>query len=101
MLEVSLMLQSIHVANCRLVEQILICTTVLKATAHLRHEFVRDVHSKTAALDPTVKNMARVLLAFKASFTVLADAPRAAKTQRSQSSWPKAASLDFHGTGNG
>ncbi len=87
------MFQSFHVANCSLVEQVLKCAAVLKATIHLRHEFVRNVYGKAAAIDPAVKNMALVLLTTKASFAVLSDAPSAAKTQRSKSSWPKAGSL--------
>jgi hypothetical protein len=87
------MLQSIHVPNCRLVEQILKCTPVVQTTAHLRHEFIRDVHSKTTALDPAVKNMAKVLFTFKASLAVLSDASGTAKTYRSQGRWPKAGNL--------
>jgi hypothetical protein len=94
------MLQSFHIADRRLVEQILKRTTVVKTTAHLRHEFVGDVHSKTASLDPAVKNMAKVLFAFKASYAVLSDAPATAKTQRSQSSWPKAGNLFLKPIGN-
>jgi hypothetical protein len=87
------MLQSFHVANCRLVEQILKRTTVVKTTAHLRHEFVGDVDGEAAALNPAVKNMAKVLFTFKASLAVLSDAPGTAKIQRSQSSWPEAGNL--------
>ena len=87
------MLQSIHVANCRLVKQILKCTSVVQATAYLRNEFVGNVHSKTAAFNPSIKHLAKVLFTFKASFAVLSNAPRTAKTQRSQSRWPKAGNL--------
>ena len=87
------MLQSIHVANCRLVKQILKCTAVVEASADLRHEFVGNVYSKTATLDPAVKNMAGMLFTFKASFAVLSNASSTPKIQRSQSSWPKAGSL--------
>jgi len=87
------MLQSIHVANCRLVEQILKCAAVVQTTADLRHEFVRNVYSKTAALDPAVKNMARMLLTAKTSFAVLSNASGTPKIQRSQGSRPKAGSL--------
>jgi hypothetical protein len=75
------------------VKQILKRTTVVKTTAHLSHEFVGDVNGEAAALDPAVKNMAKVLFTFKASFAVLSDAPGTAKTQRSQSGRPKAGSL--------
>jgi hypothetical protein len=87
------MLQGIHVANSRLVEQILKCAPVIQATAYLWHEFVGNVHSKTASLDPAVKNMAQVLFTLKASFAMLSDASGAAKTQGSQGSWPKAGNL--------
>jgi len=87
------MLQSFHIANRRLVEQILKCTPIVQATTHLRHEFVGDVHSKTAALNLAVKNMAKVLFTFKASLAVLPDAPGTAKIQRSQSSWPEVGNL--------
>ena len=87
------MLQSFHIANCRLVEQILKCATILKAAAHLRHKFVGYVHSKTVALDSPIKNMAGVLITSEASFAVLPDASRAAKAQRSESGGPKAGSL--------
>jgi hypothetical protein len=87
------MLQSFHVANCRLVEQILKRTTVVKTTAHLRHEFVGDVDGESAAIDPAVKDMAKVLFTFKASLAVLSDAPGSAKIQRSQSRWPEASNL--------
>ncbi len=87
------MLQSIHVANRRLVEQILNCTPVVQAAAYLRNEFVRNVYSKTSAFNPTVKHMANVLFTFEASFAVLSDAPSTAKAQRSQSRWPKACKL--------
>jgi hypothetical protein len=75
------------------VEQILKRTTVVKTTAHLRHEFVGDVDGEAAALNPAVKNMAKVLFTFKASLAVLSDAPGTAKIQRSQSSWPEAGKL--------
>ena len=87
------MLQSIHVAYRRLVEQILNRTPVVQATAYLRNEFVWNVHSKTAAFNPSVKHMAKVLFTFKASFAVLSNTPRAAKTQGSQSRRPKAGDL--------
>ena len=87
------MLQSFHVANCRLVEQILKRTTIVKTTAHLSHEFVGDVNGESAALDPAVKNMAKVLFTFKASFAALSNAPGTAKIQRSQSRWPEAGNL--------
>jgi len=87
------MFQSIHVANCRLVEQILKCTPVVKTTAHLRHKFVGNVHRKAAALDPAVKNMAKVLFTVKASLAVLSDTPSTAKTYRPQGCWPKAGNL--------
>jgi hypothetical protein len=87
------MLQSIHIANCRLVEQILKCAAIVETTADLRHEFVRNVYSKTATLDPAVKNMAGMLLTAKTSFAVLSNAPGTAKVQRPQSSRPKAGSL--------
>ena len=87
------MLQGIHVANCRLVEQILKCAAIVETTADLRHEFVRNVYSKTATLDPAVKNMAGMLLTAETGFAVLSNAPRTAKVQRSQSSRPKAGSL--------
>jgi hypothetical protein len=87
------MLQSFHVANCRLVEQILKRATVVKTTAHLSHEFVGDVNSEAPTLDPAVKNMAKVLFTFKASFAVLSDAPGTAKIQSTQSGWPKASCL--------
>jgi hypothetical protein len=74
-------------------EQILKCTPIVQATAYLRDEFVGNVYSKTAALDPSVKNMAEVLFTLKASLAVLSDAPGAAKAQRSQRSWPKAGNL--------
>ena len=87
------MLQSIHVANCRLVQQILKRVAVVETTVDLRHEFLRDVYSKTTTLDPAVKNMAGMLLTSKTSFAVLSNAPGTAKVQRSQSSRPKAGSL--------
>lgn len=87
------MLQSFHVANCCLVEQILKRSTVVKTTAHLRHKFVRDIHSKTAALDSAVKNVAKVLFPFKASFAALSDTPGTPKTQGSQGGWPKPGNL--------
>jgi hypothetical protein len=87
------MLQSIHVANCRLVQQILKCVAVVETTVYLRHEFLRDVYSETTTLDPAVKNMAGMLLTAKTSFAVLSYAPGTAKVQRSQSSRPKAGSL--------
>jgi hypothetical protein len=87
------MLQSIHVANCRLVEHILKRTTVVQTTAHFGHELVGDIYSEAAALDPAVKNMAKVLFALETSFAVLADTPGTAKAQRSQSGWPKAGNL--------
>jgi hypothetical protein len=87
------MLQSIHIANCRLMEHILKRTAVLETAGHLRDEFVGNVYSKTAAVDPAVKNMAKVLFAFAASWAVLPNAPGTAKTQRSQSSWPEAGDL--------
>lgn len=87
------MLQSIHVANCRLVEQVLKRTPVVQATAHLRHEFVGNVHSKAAAFNPSIKHMAKVLLTIKASFAARSNAPCTAKTQRSQSRWPKTGDL--------
>jgi len=87
------MLQSLHVAIRRLVKQFLKCTPVVQATAYLRHEFVGNVHSKAAALNPAIKNMAKVLFAIKASLAVLSNAPRTAKTQRSESRWPKALDL--------
>lgn len=87
------MLQSIHVANCRLVEQVLKCTPVVQATAYLRHEFVGNVHSKPAAFNAPIKHMAKVLFTIKASFAVLSNAPRTAKAQGSQGRWPKAGNL--------
>lgn len=87
------MLQSVHVAYRRLVEQILNGTTVVETTAYLRNEFVGNVHSKTASFDPSVKHMAKVLFTFKASFAVLSYAPRAAKTQGSQCRRPKVGKL--------
>jgi hypothetical protein len=82
-----------YVANCRLTEYILKCTPVIQTPVHLGHDFIGDVHSKTAALDPAVKDMAKVLFTFSASFAVLSNASGAAKTQRSQSSWPKTGTL--------
>jgi hypothetical protein len=87
------MLQSIYIANCRLVKQILKCAAVVEASADLRHEFVRNVYSKTATFDPAVKNMAGMLLTAKTSFAVLSNASSTPKIQRSQSSRPKAGSL--------
>ena len=87
------MLQGFGVSQRCLVEQVLQCTAIVETTAHLRHELVGNVNGKTAALDSAVKNMARVLFACEASFAVLADASSAAKTERSQSGWPKARSL--------
>lgn len=87
------MLQGIHVANSRLVEQILKCTPVVQAAAYLCNEFVGNVHSKTTAFNPTVKHMAKVLFTVEASSAVLSNAARTAKTQRSQSRWPQAGNL--------
>ncbi len=87
------MLQSIHVANCRLMEYILKCVPVFQATAHFRHEFVGNIHGKTATLDPAIKDMAKVLLTPKAGFAALSNAPGTAKTQGSQSGRPKADNL--------
>jgi hypothetical protein len=87
------MLQSIHVANCRLVEQILKCAAVVETTADLRHQFVRNVYSKPATLDSAVKNMAGMLLTAKTSFALLSNASGTPKIQRSQSSRPKVGSL--------
>jgi hypothetical protein len=87
------MLQGFGVSQCCLVEQVLQRTTVVKTSAHLRHKLVRNVNSKAAALDSTVKHMTRVLFAFEASLAVLADASAAAKTERSQSGRPKARGL--------
>ena len=87
------MLQRIHIANCRLVQQVLKCAAVFETTADLRHEFLRDVYSETTTLDPAVKNMAGMLLTAKTSFAVLSNAPGTAKVQRSQSGRPKTGSL--------
>ena len=87
------MLQGIHVANCRLVQQILKCVAVVETTVDLRHEFLRDVDSETTTLDPAVENMAGMLLTAKTSFAVLSNAPGTAKVQRSQSGRPKTGSL--------
>jgi hypothetical protein len=89
------MLQSIHIANCCLVEQILKCAAIVETTADLRHEFVRNVYSKTATLEPAVKNIAGMLLTPETGFAVLSNAPGTAKVQRSQSSRPKAGSLSL------
>jgi hypothetical protein len=87
------MLQGIYVANCRLVEHILKCTPVVQTTAHFRHEFVGDVYSKAAALDPAVKNIAKVLFILEASLAVFSNALGTPKAQRSQSRWPEAGNL--------
>jgi len=87
------MLQRIHVSNCRLVEHILKCTPVVQTAAHFWHKFVGNIYSKAAALDPAVKNMAKVLFTLEAGFTVLSNALSTAKTQRSQSSGPKGGNL--------
>ena len=87
------MLQSIHVANGCLVEQILKCAAVVETTADIRHEFVRNIYRKTATLDSAVKNMAGMLLTAKTSFAVLSNASGTPKIQRSQSSGPKVGSL--------
>ena len=87
------MLQSIHVADCRLVEQILKCAAVVEASADLRYEFVGNVYRKTATLDPAVKNMAGMLLTAKTSFAVLSNTSGTPKIQRSQSSRPKTGNL--------
>lgn len=87
------MLQCFGVAQCCLVEQVLQCPTVVKTSAQLGHEFIGNVNGEAAALDSTVKNMAGVLLAFEASFAVLADASGTTKTERSQSGRPKGCSL--------
>jgi hypothetical protein len=73
-------------------EQILKCAAVLETTADLRHEFVRNVYSKTATLDPAVKNMAGMLLTAKTSFAALSNASGTTKIQRSQSGRPKVGS---------
>jgi hypothetical protein len=75
------------------VEHILKCTPVIQTTAHLRHEFVGNIDSKAAVLDSPVKNVAKVLFAFKASFAVLSNTLGAAKVQRPQSSWPEVSNL--------
>lgn len=87
------MLQSIHVANSRLVKQILKCAAVVETTADLRHEFVRNIYRKTATMDSAVKNMAGMLLTVKTSLAVLSNASCTPKIQRSQSSRPKIGSL--------
>jgi hypothetical protein len=74
-LEVPLMLQSIHIANCRSVEHILKHTAVFETASHLRNESFGNVHSKKAAVDPAIKNMAKMLSAFAASRAVLPNAP--------------------------
>jgi hypothetical protein len=74
-------------------EQILKCTPVVQTTAHLRDEFLRNVHCKTAAFDPAIKNIAEVLFTLKASLAVLSDAPGSAKIQRTKRRWPKAGNL--------
>lgn len=87
------MLQGFGVSQCCLIKQVLQRTAIVETTAHLRHELVGDVKSETAALDSTVKHMAGMLFAFLASLAVLADASGTAKTERSQSGWPKTRSL--------
>ena len=94
------MFQSFHVANCRSVKHILECTPVVQTPAQLGHEFVGNIYSKAAALDPAVKNMAQVLLAAKASRAVFSDASSAAKTKRSKGSWPKTGNLFLEPIGN-
>jgi len=87
------MLQGIHVAYRRLVEQILNCTPVVQAAAYLRNEFVGNVHSKTAAPYPSIKHMAKVLFTIEAGLTVLSNAAGTAQTQRSQSRRPKGSNV--------
>ena len=87
------MLQGFGVSQCCLVEQVLQRTTVVKTSAHLRHELVGNVNREAAAFDSTVKHMTGVLFAFEASLAVLADAWATAKAERSQSGRPKARGL--------
>jgi hypothetical protein len=88
-----LMLQGFGISQCCLIKQVLQRTAIVETTAHLRHKLVGNVKSETATLDSTVKHVAGVLFAFEASFAVLADASGTAKTERSQSRWPKACGL--------
>ena len=91
--EGSLMLESFGVAQPRLIQQVLQCASVVKTSAHFRHQLVGNVNGEAAAFDSTVKHMAGVLFALEASVAVLADAAAATKTERSQSSGPKACCL--------
>lgn len=87
------MLQSIHVAYRRLVEQILNCAPVIQAPPYLSNEFIRNVHGKTATLNASIEHMAEVLFTGKAGFAVLSNTARTAKTQGSESRRPKAGKL--------
>ena len=87
------MLQRIYVSNGRLVEYILKCTPVVQTTTHFRHKFVWNIHCKAAPLDSAVKNMAEVLFSLETSFAMFSNTLGTTKTQRSQSSWPKASNL--------
>jgi hypothetical protein len=87
------MLQSLHVAYRRLVKQILNCAPVIQAPPYLRDEFIRNVNSKTATLNPSIEHMAEVLLTGKAGFAVLSNTARTAKTQGSEGRRPKAGKL--------
>jgi hypothetical protein len=91
--------ETLH-SQCCLVEQLLQRTAIFKTTDHLRHELVGDVKGEAAALDSTVEHMAGVLFAFEANLAVLADASGTTKTERSQSSWPKARGLLLEPLGN-
>ena len=87
------MLQGVGVSLPCLVEQVLQCTAIVKTTAHLGRELVGNVNAEAAALDSAVKDVAWVLVTFKARWAAVTHASGTPQTERSESGGPKARGL--------
>src|SRR5260370_5262238 len=84
---VSFSLQSFDIAWCGLEEQFLQCPPVVQTTAHLGDQFFRNVHGKTAPLQPPIEDVAGVLLSGLTSAAVFANARASAQAKRAQYGW--------------
>ncbi len=87
------MLDRIRVPTARLVQQFLQRTAVVQRLLDLRDEFVRNVDADAAPLDPTIEDVAGVLVAPRTGGAVFAHARTPPKTQRPQRGRPQRGGL--------
>jgi hypothetical protein len=83
----ALSLERLEIAGSRLLQQFLQGTTVLQTTAHLRHQFLRNVQRRTTSFYATVQDVAGMLNPGLTSLTALAHTRAAPEIEGTESGW--------------